>query len=260
MNDRFRRKALPALILAPAMLALALLAPAQPERGGERSEDSALSRVAEARERLEAIEARTTRVEDINEIENLQRSFGYYVDKMLWEHVVDLFAENATLEIGDSGVYAGRESIRRYLYSLSGGEQGPLEGELYNHLQLQPVVSIADDGRTARGRWRALLMTGTYGAGSGGNWGEGVYENEYVREDGVWKIAALRWYPTFIAPYEGGWLNVDRDAIREYSRGEGVSPDRPPSGDHEPYPAADIVPFHYPNPVTGRAFAPTDEN
>jgi hypothetical protein len=173
---------------------------------------------------------------------------------MLWEHFADLFADGGTLEIGDSGVYVGRDSITRYLYSLSDAEQGPLEGVLYNHLQLQPIVTVAEDGQSAQGRWRALLLTGTHGAGSGGNWGEGVYENAYVKQDGVWKIAALRWYGSFIAPYEGGWLDADPEAITDYSRGRGVEPDRPPSGDHDPYPAADIVPFHYPNPVTGQPF------
>ena len=209
------------------------------------------ARVAAARARLAAIETRAARVDDQNEIENLQQSFGFYFDKMLWEHVVDLFAADATLEIGSSGVYVGKDSIRRYLYSLSGGEQGPLDGVMFEHFQLQPIVTVAADGRTAKARWRAFIMTGVSGEGSGGNWGEGPYENEYVKDDGVWKIAKLRWYPTFMAPYEGGWLNADPAAVDEYSRGKGVEPDRPPSGDCDPYPAVCVPPFHYPNPASG---------
>jgi hypothetical protein len=236
LRDRFFLTALlPALLATPALA----------------QEQDPAARVAAARERLAAIEQRSTRVADINEIENLQRSYGYYTDKMLWDHVVDLFAEDATMEIGESGVYVGKESIRRYLYSLTDGEQGPFEGVLYNHLQLQPIVTIADDGLTAQGRWRAFLLTGEHGSGSGGHWGEGPYENEYVKEDGVWKISKLHWFATFIAPYEGGWLDVDDAAIENYSLGKGVEPDRPSSTDHAPYPAADLVPFHYPNPVTG---------
>lgn len=241
-----------ALIIAA--LAPVLLVHSQTEAPASNTFD----RIAAARERLASIELRSTRVETINELENLQRIFGYYVDKMLWEHVIDLFSDEATLEIGDSGVYIGKDSIRRYLYALSGGEQGPLEGVLFNHLQLQPVITLAEDGRTAKGRWRALVMTGVHGEGSGGNWGEGIYENEYVRERGVWKISRLRWYPTFVAPYEGGWREVHRDAITQYSRPAGVEPDRPPTGDYEPYPASDIAPFHFPHPVTGRAFEERD--
>ncbi len=250
-----RRRLAPFVIAALTLAAGLVLI----SRGGAQApsaEAEAAERVAAARERLAALNARITRVDDVNAIENLQRAYGYYVDKMLWDHAADLFADDATLERGPSGVYRGKERIREYFYSLSGGEQGPLEGELYNHMQLQPIVTVADDGRSAQGRWRAWILTGTYGEGSGGNWGEGVYENEYVNEDGVWKISRLHLYPTFIAPYEGGWLEVDDADIRDWAMGRGVEPDAPPSDpDYEPYPAADIVPFHYRHPVTGEPVA-----
>ena len=229
-----------------ALLAAVLLAPV-----AAHAQDDLAARVAAAGERLAALDTRATRVADVNEIENLQRSYGYYVDKMLWEHVLDLFTEDATLEIGPSGVYAGKDSIRRYLYSLSDGREGPIEGVLYNHMQLQPVVTVAEDGQTAKGRWRAWILTGVSGSGSGGNWGEGPYENEYVKEDGVWRIGKLHWYATYYVPYEGGWLESTTEAVRAYSEGRGVEPDRPPSEPHEPYPAAFVPPFHYPNPVSG---------
>jgi hypothetical protein len=238
------RSALVAIVGVAVWLAAA--APAQAQQTGD-----AAARVAAARERLEAIRARAARVDDINEIENLQRSYGYYVDKMLWDHVVDLFADGGTMEMGPSGVYVGKENIRRYLYSLSGERQGPLEGELNNHLQLQPIITLAPDGSSAQGRWRALVLTGTHGSGSGGNWGEGPYENEYVKQNGVWKIAKLHWYATFVAPYEGGWRNASAEALDELTLGRDVQPDRPPSEDYEPYPAAYVPPFHYPNPVSG---------
>ena len=221
---------------------------------GQGSGDPA-AHIAALRPRLAAVENRASRVADSNEIENLQGSYGYYTDKMLWDEVVDLFSDSGTLEIGPSGVYVGKDSIRRYLLSLSGGMQGPLPGVLNDHFQLQPIVTVADDGRTARARWRLFLMTGTSGAGSGGNWGEGVYENEYVNEDGVWKISKLHWYATFVAPYEGGWLNANPKAIDAFAIGRGVTPDRPSSVPYEPYPGVFVPPFHYPNPVTGQTGA-----
>jgi hypothetical protein len=222
---------------------------------GAAASGTVAERVASARSRLRAVEQRATRVDDINAIQNLQSSYGYYADKMLWDEIIDLFADDGTLEIGPSGVYVGKESIRRYLYSLSGGRQGPLEGVLNEHFQLQPIITVADDGQTAKGRWRLFLLTGVSGSGSGGNWGEGIYENEYVKENGVWKIQKLHWYANFIAPYEGGWRNVDKRAIEEYAMGRGVTPDRPPSVSYEPYPGVFVPPFHYPNPVTGQTGA-----
>ncbi|HWN37612.1 MAG TPA: nuclear transport factor 2 family protein [Gammaproteobacteria bacterium] len=216
---------------------------------------AASASVADVRSRLAAVRGRAARIDDVNEIENLQSSYGYYTDKMLWDEVVDLFADDGTLEIGPSGVYAGKDSIRRYLLSLSGGKQGPLEGVLNDHFQLQPIVTVADDGLTAKGRWRLFLMSGVSGSGSGGNWGEGVYENEYVKENGVWKIRALHWFANFVVPYEGGWLNADPEAIESYAMGRGVEPDRPPTVAYDPYPGEFVPPFHYPNPVTGQTGA-----
>ena len=239
----------PGVCEAAAETAASVAAPAA------ATEQAPAERVAALRPRLAAVESRATRVGDINEIENLQGSYGYYTDKMLWDEVVDLFADDGTIEIGPSGAYVGKDSIRRYLLSLSDGMQGPLEGVLNDHFQLQPIVTVAEDGRTANGRWRLFLMTGTSGAGSGGNWGEGVYENEYVKEDGVWKIRKLHWYATFVAPYEGGWLNTDRKAVEAYATGRGVTPDQPSSVQYEPYPGTFVPPFHYPNPVSGQTGA-----
>jgi len=231
-------------------IAAALASFAAPVLG--QSTDDPAARVAALRTRLTNVTARTTRVDDINRIENLQGSYGYYTDKMLWDEVVDLFADGGTLEIGPSGVYVGKDSIRKYLLSLSGGKQGPLPGVLNDHFEEQPIVTVASDGQSAKGRWRLMLMTGVSGSGSGGNWGDGVYENEYVKQGGVWKISKLHWYANFIAPYEGGWLNADKKAIDDYALGKGVTPDRPPSESYEPYPGVFVPPFHYKNPVSGQ--------
>jgi hypothetical protein len=233
----------------------ALLATAGLGSGPAGAQEDAAARVTELHARLAALGERAERIDDVNTIHNLQGSYGYYTDKMLWDEVLDLFSDAATLEIGPSGVYVGKDSIRRYLYSLSDGRQGPLEGVLYDHFQLQPIVTVAADGRSAQGRWRLFLMTGVSGSGSGGNWGEGVYENEYVKEGGVWKISKLHWYATFVAPYEGGWLSTSRKAVEDYALGRGVTPDRPSSVAYEPYPGVFVPPFHYPNPVGGQTGA-----
>ncbi|HUL83692.1 MAG TPA: nuclear transport factor 2 family protein [Gammaproteobacteria bacterium] len=244
-RERARGGAAAAIALGAALLACAGLASAQ-------STEDPMARVAALRTRLAAVASRAGVVADVDAIERLQGSYGFYWDKMLWDEVLDLFADDGTLEIGPSGVYVGKDSIRRYLYSLSGGKQGPLEGVLNEHFQLQPIVTVAADGQTAKARWRAFLMLGVYGSGSAGTWGEGTYENEYVKQNGVWKIGKLHWYTTFIAPYEGGWLNVSKKLVDDYALGRGVKPDRPPSETYDPYPGVYVPPFHYKNPVSGQ--------
>ncbi|MEP7246445.1 MAG: nuclear transport factor 2 family protein, partial [Gammaproteobacteria bacterium] len=108
--------------------------------------------------KVELIAAKAARVRDIDELRNLQAAYGYYVDKALWDDVADLFTENGTMELGLNGVYAGKNSIRKYLYSLTGGKPGLRAGELNNHFQLSPVITLAPDGQSAKARWRGLIQ------------------------------------------------------------------------------------------------------
>jgi hypothetical protein len=205
--------------------------------------------VGDPARRAGALERTVARLEDQDEVENLQRIFGFYFDEALWSEAADLFAEGATVELGGRGVYVGRERIRAFFRTL--GDEGPRDGRLYDHMQLQPVVHVAPDGRTAKGRWRLFSQVAEHGAYA--RWGAGVYENEYVEEDGVWKIASLRLYETMTTPYEHGWAVL---AVPAAGPSETLPPDRPPTVDYAPYPAAFTPPFHYDNPVTGRRDEP----
>src|SRR5690606_20834960 len=108
--------------------------------------------------RFAAVERRVRDLDAAGRVRNLQHAYGYYVDRKMWDDVADLFAENATLELGPRGVYAGKASIRRALEQL--GPAGLAHGELNDHLQLQTIVTIAPDGRTAHARGTELAMTG----------------------------------------------------------------------------------------------------
>jgi len=149
-----------------------------------QSQDALQSRLATYRERV-------ARLEDADAVETLQATFGFYFDKGLWEDAADLFARAGSFEYGLSGVYIGQDHIRRAL--LQYGPQGLARGYLNNHMMLQPVITVAADGRTAAGRWQGPVMLSEPGAN--GIWGVGIYENEYVKEGGVWKIARFHFYP-----------------------------------------------------------------
>src|SRR5690606_35055782 len=45
-------------------------------------------------ERLDALEARITRLEDMNQIERVQRTYGYFVDKSQWTQLAELFTDD----------------------------------------------------------------------------------------------------------------------------------------------------------------------
>ncbi len=198
----------------------------------------------DAAERALELVQRASLLRDEQEIENLQRIYGYYLDRRMWDHVADLFTDDGTIEMGLRGVYAGRQRIRESLDLL--GPAGLRHGELNDRMQLQIVVNVAPDGLTARSRSREFAQTGVYE--THGAWSAGIYENSYVRQDGKWKIRSLRFYPTFISDYEQGWA---QDAQQPPGVSAELPPDRPPSDVYEIYPAAHIPPYHYRNPVTG---------
>jgi len=206
--------------------------------------------VAALTARVADLEQQAQRLRDINDIKRLQRAYGYYVDNALWDEVVDLMSNDATFEIGLDGVYKGKDHIRKYLYAYTGGKPGLPAGRLNEHFQLQPVIDVAPDGRTAQGRWRALIMAGTYGKEA--SWGEGPYENTYVKQDGVWKIKSTHWYETLLVPYAGGWTRERQDHHNGKFASDRVPPDALSSEAYEVWPGAYLPPYHYKNPVTGR--------
>ncbi len=67
-----------------------------------------------------------------------------------------------------------------------------------------PVVNLSADGESAKSRWQAIIF---HGHGGQARIEGGVFENDYVREKGVWKIATARYFPQFDGPYEEGWIN-----------------------------------------------------
>lgn len=196
-------------------------------------------------ERLDELEARVTRLEDMNQIERVQRAYGYFVDKGQWTQLAELFTEDATLEIGGKGIFLGKPRVLEYMQTAFGPD-GAKEGVLANHMQFQTIPDISVDGTTGWIRSRAFVM-------SVGGWGLPLYENEYRKEDGVWKISRLTGPFTMYTNWDGwGEYALNNTWPDKFD----PPPDLPPSTVYLTYPAYYIVPFHYPHPVTAEAFRP----
>ena len=216
------------------LLALTALVLAQP----------ALAQSATPEQRLAEFRHRVERLEDQDAIELLQATYGYYFDKGMWTEVAALFSRNGRFEYGQRGVYIGRERIQRSL--LLFGPEGLSPGRLNNHMQLQAIITVADDGLTATARWQGMVMLAEPGVN--GQWGVGVYENAYVKEGGVWKISSLHFYPTAQTDYDAGWM---RGPTQMQGPSALFPPDEPPTEVYRSYPSQYIPPFSYPHPVTG---------
>ncbi len=227
-------------VVLAASVAAALGAAAWLARPADSQEPPSLGSLAA---RAAALERDIARLEDLNAIKRLQRIYGFYTDKQLWSAAADLFSADGEIEVGNQGVYVGRDRIRDFL--RLNGPESPQPNRLYDQMQLQPVVHVEDDGMTARGRWHVFAQEAIHGEYA--RWGLGVLENEYVKEDGIWKIRRHHFYTTMYTTYEAGW---GKEAIPNPGPSAELPPDRPPTVAYEAYPKAFVVPFHYENPVT----------
>ena len=88
---------------------------------------------------------------------------------------------------------------------FGGGKPGLPPGVVNNLFVEVPLVNLSADGNSAKARWYGFFMQG---GGADARWDSGTFENEYVKDNGVWKISRLHYYPQFGGRYEKGWSNV----------------------------------------------------
>lgn len=201
---------------------------------------------------LAAMRQRLQVLEDKDAITRLQYQYGYYIDNRMWDAMVGLFSDRAPeIEIGQRGAYVGKERIRRFLSDvLGGGRTGLLRDEIIHHIQMQPLVTVAADGQSAQCRARAMVQ-GNSPPGSGQFLlAEGLYENEYVKEGGAWKIRRLWWVPTYYFQVAG----FDKAVFDSGPPSSDFPPDRPSVPVNEAL-GRRFPPFHYAHPFDGQAYS-----
>ena len=208
--------------------------------------------VQELKEQVKTLRGQTTRLQDVEEIKKLQRAYGYYLENWMTDEVADLFSDSPeTVLLVHSGEFRGKEGVRRF-FQPRGEDRGRRRPEFFHQvMQLSPIIDIAPDGERAWGRW--------YGFGANASpvsdgvfqgWMNGVYENEYIKENGKWKILKLGWHMYFFAPYFKGWVSPERQCDKNFQhQPPDLSPDGPSPDTF--YPAPFICPFHFAHPVAG---------
>jgi SnoaL-like domain len=209
-------------------------------------------RLAILETKLASLQREINLIEDSKAIERLQQAYGYYVSEGMASEAAALFSDSATasIEYAQQGVYLGRQHIEAFLKA----SVALRPGEIRETPTMQRVIHVAADGRSAKARWRSLVLGGVHG--EDGRWTEGPYENEYVKESGVWRISRLHWYTTVDASYDKGWHNLPYPVAGPLAA---LPPDQPPSQVYQSFPSFFLPPYHYFNPVTGKPVA-WDEN
>ena len=255
-----------------ALVPLALAGGAARARSTKRRQitSSDDDRLKAMEKQMEQMAAQLGMLQDVHAIRRVQYAYGYYMDKCLYDEVVDLFTEDGEVHFA-GGVYRGRAGQRR-LYAgrfrnvFAKGANGPVYAFLLDHLQLQDIIDVAPDRRTAQARLRCFMQAGAHetktdlAPGIPRQWWEGgVYENTYAKgDDGVWRIKVLNYRVVFQGAYEEGWAHwkpvtaaADRKAFPE----DPLGPDEFVTVPESQWPQTAVVPFHYAHPVTNRPWA-----
>lgn len=188
--------------------------------------------------RLKEQMAENARAKDYLEIWKLQSLYAHLYHMGRNSEVPSLFARKTpgvTMEIEDSGVYEGLESITRFwneVFDVNRMHRSP--GFLAIHMTVNPVIEINRKGTEAKGLWHSHGV-----ASMGGGAGPvrqflclGKYDMEYMKEDGQWKFYKFNYRLTFMCPYENGW--VDEPVSASIAGNPLNRPDRPTTY-HMPY-------------------------
>src|SRR3984957_11312212 len=158
-------------------------------------QENAISDIADLEARISKAEHELAVQQDIHQIRRLQYTYGYFIDKSQYNEVVDLFSDQGDVWLL-GGIYKGKAGVRRlyierFQTQFTQGHNGPRYGWLLDHPQLQMVIDVAPHRGSAKVRGRSTMQAGLHETARGNPraWGEGgSYENDYVRENGVWKI------------------------------------------------------------------------
>ena len=166
------------------------------------------------------------------------------------DQIGTLFANRPDSKVyfGDLGSYEGADCCDRAGASLSAM---PKVGNMPVHLMANPVVEIAADGQTAQGIFMAAGIVAMKDPKTGQPtcmWEWNRYGDDFIKEDGKWKISKLHFFLNFRTPYEEGWLKTP--VIGQNGPDQQIPPDGPPTTWH-PYPSPFRFMPHFNHPVTG---------
>lgn len=167
---------------------------------------SALGAEPEVAASADALARRARRLTDETAVANLQHSLGYYLDRKLWDDVADLFATGGRFQVDAGPAPSGRAAIRKALERSYGGP-GLMRGELFDHILMGTIVAVAPDGTHATARSTSLGQIGL--TGKGARWKIATWDNDFVRQGGVWKLSSARFHTRLDADYDKDWT---RDA------------------------------------------------
>jgi ketosteroid isomerase-like protein len=142
----------------------------------------------EVRMSLEDLEKRVKAIEDLEEIKKLHQNYINLMDNLQYEKVLDLFTEDATVEVRNSGVKRGRKEMSEVYLGVLAKNRGTTRYD--GHMAIEPDITV--NGITAKGTWLIYMLFSKPTI----QWVQGKNECEYRKENGKWKISKLKFTRT----------------------------------------------------------------
>ena len=213
-----------------------------------RARRAAASRSTTSKRCVAQAEQQVARVKDFHEIDNLDERLRL----LPRQESLERSRESVRRERLDRARAARRRTSAASACARScstcSARKARRENRLGNHIQYQPVIHVAPTtAQTAKVRSRMMQQLNF---GPRASMGASLYENEFVKENGVWKFSIDHTFNTWTAGYDGGWVRNPGPRVPGPSRT--FPPDTPPTFTFQMFPTVYEIPFHYPHPVTGR--------
>jgi ketosteroid isomerase-like protein len=145
------------------------------------------ARVAELEATVKELAALARRSADIQEIQEVQYRYLNALMLTQWDDCTECFAEDAKVDVYLHDPVQGKENIRRWFKEELSQTHAGMEGDIC----VDPIITV--DGDKAKGDFMLFMMYFYARTGQSMFWVQGRYDNDYVRENGKWKIAAMRW-------------------------------------------------------------------
>ena len=137
---------------------------------------------------LEELEKRVKAIEDLEEIKKLHQNYISLMDNLQYEKVLDLFTEDGTAEVRNSGVKKGRKELAEIYLGVLAKKRGTSRYD--GHMAIEPDITVS--GNIAKGTWLIYMLFSKPTI----QWVQGKNECEYRKENGKWKISKLKFTRT----------------------------------------------------------------
>jgi hypothetical protein len=138
---------------------------------------------------LADLEKRIQVIEDTEAIKKLHQDYINLMDNIRYDEVLDLFTENAEVEVRNSGVKRGKKELSEVYMMIKGFYKGGVARHI-GHFAIEPDITVK--GNAAKGTWIIYMLQSKPNV----QWVQGINECEYQKVNGKWYISKLKFTRT----------------------------------------------------------------